>query len=63
MAQSSNVTAAQAEAQLEALERLAAVRLVSDAVVVGHWPLDVEIVEGLTRLLSAARRWAQVATA
>ncbi len=46
--------------ELEALTRLTQVRDIADAIVLGHWPADPEIVDGITRLAASAAqqlRW------
>ncbi len=59
----STVSKERCTAELEALDRLAAVRLAADAVLVGHWTLDPAVVEEMTKLLTASRRWAERAAA
>ncbi len=61
MAQISTLTRDQVEAQMEVLDRLAAVRLVADAMLTGTWDIDPDVVEGLTMLVGSARRWAKAA--
>jgi len=58
---SSTISRDQADAQLEVLDRLAAVRLVADAVLIGAWPPDADVVDGLAMLTASAARWARVA--
>ena len=57
------LSAEQLEAQLEALDRLVAVRVVTDAMIVGHWRLSTDVLDRLGALLAAAGRWAERAAA
>jgi hypothetical protein len=50
-----------ASAQLEALARVDALRVVLDAVARGDWVLDAEAARELRRLLDAAARWSELA--
>lgn len=50
---------ATAEHELEALYRLAAVRTVTEAFLMGHWELDPEVLAELGRLLAAAEAWSR----
>jgi hypothetical protein len=50
-------------AEMESLLRLAAVRTVIDAVLIGDWSLDPATAEALGRLLADATRWHERAIA
>lgn len=51
--------AAAAEAELEAIYRLDAIRPIVDAVLEGRWALDPAVLDGLARVLQAAASWAR----
>jgi hypothetical protein len=51
----------QARAEFEALQRLDAVRVVTEAFLAGHWPLDADVLGPLAALVAAAEGWAQEA--
>jgi len=50
-------------AQLEALYRLTSVRSVIDAIAIGDWPIDGDVIRQLAILTEQAGRWAEVAAA
>lgn len=58
-----NYPLAAAEAELEAIYRLDAIRPIVDAVLEGRWPLDPEVIDGLARIVHVAAGWARRAEA
>lgn len=48
-----------ADAEIEALCRLAACRPLIDAIVEGHWWPDPEIISGIARIVQVASDWAR----
>jgi hypothetical protein len=55
----SPTTSATAERELEALCRLDSVRTVTEAILIGHWELDPDVLAELGRLLAAAEAWSR----
>lgn len=52
-------TLASPEHELEALYRLGAVRTVTEAMLMGHWELDPDVLAELGHLLAAAEAWSR----